>query len=104
MGDHGGPGTLGGAIRRRRAELGWTQEQLAARISAEGEYVRQSEVSRLERDRVGLPRRARLERIAAALGLSLGELLARSGWAEAGDALRAAGGAAGPAGPCDVLV
>ena len=76
-------GSLGEAIRKRRLELGWTQEQLAERISSEGEFVRQSEVSRLESGRVSLPRRARLERIALALDLSLGELLARSGWSEA---------------------
>ena len=84
-------GTLGGTIRRRRLELGWTQEQLAARISAEGEWLNQSDVSRLERGRVGLPRRARLERIAAALGLPLGDLLAHSGWAGADRAFAGAG-------------
>ena len=73
--------TLGTLIRRRRLEQGWTQEQLAERISAEGEYVRQSEISRIESGRVGLPRYARLERIAAALGLSVGELLTSSTWA-----------------------
>jgi transcriptional regulator with XRE-family HTH domain len=72
--------TLGHAIRSRRTELALTQEELAERI---GEGVRQAEISRLERDRVGLPRRARLERIATALELPLGELLARSGWAGA---------------------
>lgn len=74
--------TLGGAIRSRRTELGMTQDELAARIG-----VRQSDVARLERDRVTLPRRPRLERIAAALGLATGELLARSGWAGAEQAL-----------------
>jgi transcriptional regulator with XRE-family HTH domain len=72
--------TLGQAIRSRRTELALTQEELAERI---GEGVRQAEVSRLERDRIGLPRRARLERIATALELPLGELLAQSGWAGA---------------------
>jgi transcriptional regulator with XRE-family HTH domain len=75
--------SLGSTIRARRGELGLTQEELAERISADGEYLRQSDVSRLERGAVELPRRARLERIAAALGLSTGELLARSGWAKA---------------------
>ena len=42
--------------------------------------MRQSDISRIERGKVGLPRRARLARIAAALELPLGELLARSGW------------------------
>ena len=72
--------TLGKFIQRRRVELGLTQEQLADRI---GIGVRQSEVSRLEHDRISLPRRQRLEQIALALDVSLGELLARSGWAEA---------------------
>ena len=75
--------SLGEAIRTRRQELGWSQEELAERI---GDGVRQADVSRLERGRVVLPRRQRMERIAAALGLSLGELLARSGWAGAGAA------------------
>ena len=72
--------SLGEAIRTRRLELGWSQEELAERI---GDGVRQADVSRLERGRVTLPRRQRLERIAAALGMSPGELLARSGWAGA---------------------
>ncbi len=77
--------TLGEALRRRRLELGWTQETLAARVTDLGGDLRQSDVSRLERGKIGLPRRDRLARIAAALDLSLGELLARSGWAGADD-------------------
>ena len=72
-----GSATLGQVIRQRRMELGFTQEELAERI---GDGVRQAEVSRLERDRVTLPRRARLEEIARALKLPVGMLLARSGW------------------------
>jgi len=72
--------TLGKFIQRRRVELGFTQEQLAEMI---GPGVRQSEISRLEHDRISLPRRQRLEQIAVALDVSLGELLARSGWADA---------------------
>ena len=72
--------TLGQVIRRRRIELGLTQEVLAERI---GECVRQSEVSRLERDRIVLPRRERLERIAKAIEMPVGELLIQSGWAGA---------------------
>jgi transcriptional regulator with XRE-family HTH domain len=71
---------LAQVIRERRAELGLTQEELAERI---GCGVRQADVSRLERGRVVLPRRDRLERIAAALDLAPGELLVRSGWAGA---------------------
>lgn len=69
--------TLGAFIRRRRTELGLTQEVLADLI---GENTRQADVSRLENDRVLLPRRARLDAIAQALQVSPGELLARSGW------------------------
>lgn len=72
--------TLGRFIQRRRIELGLTQEQLAEII---GGGVRQSEISRLENDRIALPRRQRLEQIASALDVSLGQLLARSGWAGA---------------------
>lgn len=69
--------TLGKFIQRRRAELGMTQEQLAELV---GDGVRQAEISRLEHDRVTLPRRQRLEQIARALDVPIGELLARSGW------------------------
>lgn len=69
--------SLGTVIRTRRRDLGLTQEQLAERI---GGGVRQAEISRLESDRVTLPRQERLKRIAAALELPIGELLARAGW------------------------
>lgn len=71
------PKTLGALIRERRQKLGLTQEQLAKRV---GEGVRQAEISRLEHDRVSLPRRERLERIAASLDLSIGDLLVLTGW------------------------
>jgi transcriptional regulator with XRE-family HTH domain len=77
--------TLGDVIRERRIALNLTQEELAERI---GDGVRQAEVSRLERGRVSLPRRKRLERIAAALDIPLGELLARAGWAAADRSFR----------------
>ena len=48
--------TLGDAIRARRLELGWTQEELAERIAVGDETFRQSDVSRLERGKVALPR------------------------------------------------
>jgi transcriptional regulator with XRE-family HTH domain len=73
--------TLGEVIRQRRMELGMTQEDLAELI---GDSMRQPEISRLERDEVGLPRRYRLEAIANALDLPIGELLVRSGWTGAG--------------------
>jgi len=69
--------TLGETIRARRLELGLTQEHLAGRM---GYSVRQAEISRLEHDRVTLPRRERLEQLAKALDLELGVLLASSGW------------------------
>ena len=79
--------TLGDAIRTRRLELGWSQEELAKRIADHGdEAFRQSDVSRLERGKVTLPRRERLEHIAAVVELSLGDLLARSGWTGAASA------------------
>ncbi len=90
MGEANGSRTLGKAIRERRIELGWSQEELASRASVRGREVRQSDVSRLERDKVGLPRRERLEQIAAVLGLPVGELLVRSGWAGADVALEQA--------------
>lgn len=76
--------TLGRFIRRRRIELGMTQEQMAEML---GVSVRQSEISRLENDRITLPRRERLERIAEVLDVPIGELLARSGWTGADTAL-----------------
>jgi transcriptional regulator with XRE-family HTH domain len=89
-------GTLGEVVRQRRRQLGWSQEELAARISSDGDDVRQSDISRLELGKVGLPRRARLQRIAAALGMSAGELLARSGWALGSVESSAPSSAAGP--------
>ena len=91
--------TLGMTIRARRIELGLTQEELAGRV---GGRLRQSEISRLERDVVTLPRRPRLEAIAAALDLPVGELLARSGWVGANEIAarndaRSAGAVAAPA-------
>ena len=76
--------TLGTFIRQRRQDLGLTQEQLAEAI---GDHVNQSDISRLERDRITLPRRERLEQLAAALDVSLGDLLARTGWLKAGDSM-----------------
>ena len=69
--------SLGQFIRQRRQDLGLTQEDLAERI---GTTARQAEVSRLENDRISLPRRMRMVAIATALEVSLGELLVRTGW------------------------
>ncbi len=76
---------LGEMIQVRRLALGLSQEELAARVCELGSDIRQADISRIERGRVALPRRRRLEHIATALGLSLGELLAASGWAGAGE-------------------
>lgn len=81
--------SLGQVVRNRRLALDWSQEELADRISIVGDVVRQSEISRLELGKVTLPRRPRLERIAAVLGVPIGELLARSGWFGADAALSA---------------
>jgi len=73
---------LGEAIRARRRELGLTQDELAERI---GGHVTQSDISRLERGLIALPRVKRLEAIAAALDLEVGVLLLHSGWSEDND-------------------
>ncbi len=72
--------TLGDVIRARRKELGLSQWEVAYRM---GPSVQQADVSAIERGLIKLPRRERLEQISAALGLPMGELLARSGWANA---------------------
>ena len=69
--------TLGEFVRECRETLGLTQEELAERID---QGARQSEVSRLENDRISLPRRARLEQLAVALEVSLGDLMVRTRW------------------------
>lgn len=80
MAAHGEPfESLGEVIRRRRCELGLTQEALAERI---GGGMRQSDVSKVERGEVTLPRRRRLEQIAAALETSLGTMMTEAGWLE----------------------
>jgi transcriptional regulator with XRE-family HTH domain len=72
--------SLGTTIRMRRRELGLSQEELAERIRIHGVSIRQTEISRIELDKVTLPGRDRLEAIALALDMPLGELLSRSGW------------------------
>ncbi len=64
--------TLGQFIRANRLAMGMTQEELASRV---GDNVRQSDISRLENDGVDFPRRERLDAIAVALGVKLGDLL-----------------------------
>lgn len=76
------PASLGTFVRERRQALGLTQEELAERV---GPTMRQAKISRLEHGRVALPRREKLEALAAALEVSLGDLLVRSGWMTDGD-------------------
>ena len=71
--------SLGQFIRANRLALGLTQEALAERI---GGHVKQSDVSRLELDRIEFPRRERLEAIAEGLDVTLGDLLMSTGWLE----------------------
>jgi len=70
---------LGQFIRANRLAMGMTQEELAHRV---GDNVRQSDISRLENDGVDFPRRERLDAIAVALGVKLGDLLISTGWLE----------------------
>jgi len=79
------PPTLGQVIRARRIALGISQETLATRVSDLGSAINQADISRIELGKVGLPRRRRLEHLAAALELSLGDLLEASGWIGAGE-------------------
>jgi transcriptional regulator with XRE-family HTH domain len=81
------PRSLGAVIAHRRRELGWSQAELAARMVAHGDATfRQSDGSRLENGKIGLPQRERLNHLAAVLDLPVGQLLARAGWAGADSA------------------
>jgi transcriptional regulator with XRE-family HTH domain len=62
-------------------QLGLTQEDLAARASELGDDpIRQSDISRIERGTVRMPRLSRLETLATALETDLGSLLVSAGW------------------------
>jgi len=69
--------SLGNYVRERRQDIGLSQEQLAERV---GGTYRQSDISRIERGHVSLPRLANLERLAASLDVPVGELLIAAGW------------------------
>lgn len=68
--------SIGRFIRERRQDLGLTQSELAARV---GGGMSQSEISRLERDRIFLPGRRRLKLLAGALEVSIDDFLIGSG-------------------------
>jgi transcriptional regulator with XRE-family HTH domain len=73
---------FGDFIRERRLHLNLTQEQLAERMG--GAYT-QSEISRLERGHIGLPRLSTIIRLAAAMEVSVGDVLIAGGWFEDDD-------------------
>lgn len=66
--------TLGELIRERRKARGWSQEILADRMR-----MKQTYLSRLERDEVGLPQRATLEKLGDELGITLPEFYRAAG-------------------------
>jgi transcriptional regulator with XRE-family HTH domain len=70
---------MGAYIRERRQRLGLSQEELAERVG--GAYS-QSDISRLERGHIGLPRLGTIVRLAASLEVSVGDLLIAAGWFE----------------------
>ena len=68
---------LGNYVRQRRQDLNLSQEQLAERISVN---CCQSDISRIERGHVRLPRLSTMASLAAALEISVGNLLIVTGW------------------------
>jgi transcriptional regulator with XRE-family HTH domain len=68
---------LAAAIRKRRAELGLSQTQLAERIGPE---MQQTDISRLERGLVSLPRPEFVKQLATALETTVLELFNFAGW------------------------
>lgn len=68
---------LGTTVRQRRVELGLSQVQLADRVGGE---TQQSDISRIERGRLPWPRPQLLQSLAAALDLTVLELITMSGW------------------------
>lgn len=79
---------LAAAIRRRRIELGLNQTQLAERTGPE---IQQSDISRLERGLVSLPRPEFLKRLAAALDTTVLELFSSAEWLTDEDLARYSG-------------
>ena len=70
---------IGMFVRQRRQDLGLSQEQLAELVG--GSYG-QSDISRIERGHIELPRMDTLVRLASALKVPVGDLLIASGWFE----------------------
>ena len=70
---------FGAYIRERRKDVGLSQEQLAERM---GGACTQSDISRIERGLVQLPRMTTLVNLAASLEVSVGDLLIAAGWFE----------------------
>jgi len=68
---------IGNYVRERRQDLGLSQEQLAERVG--GTYG-QSDISRIERGHIELPRLATMVSLAASLEVPVGNLLIASGW------------------------
>ena len=70
---------IGHFVRERRQDLGLSQEQVAERMG--GSYG-QSDISRIERGHIELPRVGTLIRLGSALDVPVGDLLIASGWFE----------------------
>jgi transcriptional regulator with XRE-family HTH domain len=68
---------IGNFVRERRQDLNLSQEQLAERVG--GSYS-QSDISRLERGHIELPRLGTMVSLAASLEVPVGDLLIASGW------------------------
>lgn len=75
---------LGQTIRQHRKAARLTQSQLAELM---GDDISQNYVSLVENGYIAVPRQDRIHRFAAALGVSSGELLAKSGWSDIGEYL-----------------
>jgi transcriptional regulator with XRE-family HTH domain len=73
------PGTFGHFIRNERDARSWSQEEFAAAV---GDGMAGSDVSNLERGRVGLPEPSRMIAIARALGRAVADLYVEAGYPE----------------------
>jgi transcriptional regulator with XRE-family HTH domain len=73
------PGTLGHFIRVQREARGWSQPEFADHVD---DGMIASDVSNLERGRVGLPEPSRMVKIARALGMHVCDLYVEAGFPE----------------------